>query len=92
MFFNGNATANRRLSTPAPGEISPRFARVLQESIWLLVGVAVAYLALILVTYTRADPGWSFSGTGAPIGNRGVLGPNNSPSPQASSSSRENED
>ena len=29
------------------------------------------YLGLILATYTKTDPGWSFSGTGAPIGNRG---------------------
>jgi S-DNA-T family DNA segregation ATPase FtsK/SpoIIIE len=43
----------------------------LRESWWLLVVAALLYLALTLVTYTKADPGWSFSGTGGPIANRG---------------------
>ena len=46
-------------------------ARLLRESWWLLVVAAFLYLALTLVTYTKADPGWSFTGTGAPIANRG---------------------
>ncbi|HEY7787625.1 MAG TPA: DNA translocase FtsK 4TM domain-containing protein [Casimicrobiaceae bacterium] len=50
-------------------------ARLLRESWWLLVVAAFLYLALILVTYTKTDPGWSFSGTSAPIANRGgVIG------------------
>ncbi|MGE5170723.1 MAG: DNA translocase FtsK [Rudaea sp.] len=50
-------------------------ARLLRESWWLLVVAAFLYLALTLVTYTKTDPAWSFSGTGAPIGNRGgVIG------------------
>ena len=32
-----------------------------------LLLAALLYLALILVTYTRTDPGFSFTGTGAPI-------------------------
>ncbi len=47
------------------------FARILRESLWLIVAVGVAYLALILATYTRNDPGWSFSGTGEPVRNGG---------------------
>ncbi len=71
MFFNGNATANRRLPAAPGGELSPRFARVLRESMWLLVAVAILFLALVLVTYSRSDPGWSFSGTGEPVRNSG---------------------
>ncbi len=51
--------------------LSPRFARLVRESWLLLVVAAFLYLSLILASYTRSDPGWSFSGTGAPLGNRG---------------------
>jgi S-DNA-T family DNA segregation ATPase FtsK/SpoIIIE len=51
--------------------LSPRFAALLRESWWLLVVALVAYLALILATYSRGDPSWSFSGTGAPLSNKG---------------------
>src|SRR5262249_43625729 len=44
---------------------------LLRESWCLLVLAAVVYLALILATYTKSDPGFSFTGTGAPIANRG---------------------
>ena len=50
---------------------SPRFARLVRESWWLLVVAAFAWLALVLWTYTRDDPAWSTSGIGAPIANRG---------------------
>ncbi|MFO1310559.1 MAG: DNA translocase FtsK 4TM domain-containing protein [Burkholderiales bacterium] len=63
-------SGNRRVAS-AGAELSPRFARLVRESWWLLVVAGVAYLALILASYTGTDPGWSFSGTGAPIGNRG---------------------
>ena len=43
----------------------------MRESWWLLVVAIFAYLALILATYQRTDPGWSFSGTGAAIHNKG---------------------
>ncbi|HVF65433.1 MAG TPA: DNA translocase FtsK 4TM domain-containing protein [Casimicrobiaceae bacterium] len=55
----------------APTPLSPRYERLLRESRWLVVVAVLAFLALILATYTRTDPAWSFSGTGAPIGNRG---------------------
>ena len=51
--------------------MSPRFERLLRESRWLVVLAVLAFLALILASYTRSDPGWSFSGTGAPVANRG---------------------
>jgi S-DNA-T family DNA segregation ATPase FtsK/SpoIIIE len=74
MFLNSNVSGNRavnRRAAAADAGLSPRFARLVRESWWLLVVVAVVYLALILASYTGTDPGWSFSGTGAPIGNRG---------------------
>ena len=43
----------------------------MRESWWLLVVAAFVYLALILATYSSADPGWSFSGSGEPLRNRG---------------------
>jgi S-DNA-T family DNA segregation ATPase FtsK/SpoIIIE len=74
MFFNRNGNSRRRGAQP-PRELSPRMSRLLRESWWLLVVAAFLYLALTLVTYTKTDPAWSFSGTGAPIGNRGgVIG------------------
>ncbi len=57
------------MSAAAP--LSPRFARLVRESWLLLVVAAFLYLSLILATYTRSDPGWSFTGSGAPLGNRG---------------------
>jgi DNA segregation ATPase FtsK/SpoIIIE, S-DNA-T family len=70
MFFKKNGNSRRRAAAPGR-ELSPRMARLLRESWWLLVVAAFLYLALTLVTYTKADPGWSFTGTGAPIANRG---------------------
>ena len=51
--------------------LSPRFARLVRESWWLIVVAAFLWLALILATYTRDDPAWSTSGIGAPIANKG---------------------
>jgi S-DNA-T family DNA segregation ATPase FtsK/SpoIIIE len=74
MFSKRNGNTRRRAARTEP-ELSPRMARLLRESWWLLVAATFLYLALTLVTYTKSDPGWSFSGTGAPIGNRGgVIG------------------
>ncbi len=50
---------------------SPRIARLIHEAWWFVLFVAVAYLTLILATYHRGDPSWSFSGTGEPVKNAG---------------------
>jgi S-DNA-T family DNA segregation ATPase FtsK/SpoIIIE len=63
-------TANRRIEGQRRA-LAPRFAALLRESWWLLVVALFAYLALILATYSRGDAGWSFSGTGGPVINRG---------------------
>ncbi|MEO8677047.1 MAG: DNA translocase FtsK 4TM domain-containing protein [Casimicrobiaceae bacterium] len=59
-----------RAASPA-ATLSPRFARLVRESWWLLVVAAFVWLALVLWTYTRDDPAWSTSGIGAPIANKG---------------------
>jgi DNA segregation ATPase FtsK/SpoIIIE, S-DNA-T family len=64
------ATAAPR-SRPAVASLSPRFARLLHESWWLLIVVALIYLALVLATYHQTDASWSFSGSGAPLQNKG---------------------
>jgi S-DNA-T family DNA segregation ATPase FtsK/SpoIIIE len=74
MFFKKKASANgaRARASAAPARtLSPRFARLVRESWWLLVVAGFAWLALVLATYTRSDPGWSFSGLGGAIVNRG---------------------
>src|ERR1700682_890512 len=62
------AQSRPRSAEPA---LSPRFARLLHESWWLLIVVGFIYLALVLATYHRSDAGWSFSGSGAPLQNKG---------------------
>src|SRR5262245_58004379 len=73
MFFNKKEIAGRRRSAAvaAPPSLSPRFARLVRESWWLWIVAAFLWLALILATYSREDPGWSYSGSGAPIANKG---------------------
>ena len=74
MFFNKKeATIRRRATKVATREasLSPRFARLVRESWWLLIVAVFLWLSLILATYSRGDPGWSFSGSGASIANKG---------------------
>ena len=71
MFFKQKSAGNRRVTPPASHALSPRFERLLRESRWLLVVALLGYVALVLGSYTKTDPGWSFSGSGAPIANRG---------------------
>jgi S-DNA-T family DNA segregation ATPase FtsK/SpoIIIE len=69
MIFKRKTAGNRRDEAPAP--LSPRAARLLQESWWLVVVAVIGFLALILATYVRDDPGFSYAGPEAPIHNRG---------------------
>ena len=71
MILQANkAMINRRAETRARS-LPPRLAALLRESWWLLAVALFGYLALILATYTRSDPGWSFSGSAAAIANKG---------------------
>jgi len=77
MFFKKKEGAVRRRPARVSGTegqpraLSPRFARLVRESWWLIVVAAFLWLALILATYAKTDPGWSTTGSGAPIANRG---------------------
>jgi S-DNA-T family DNA segregation ATPase FtsK/SpoIIIE len=71
MIFKQKIQRQRRASAAPEPTLSPRLAALVRESWWLLVVAVFAYLALILATYQRTDPGWSFSGTGAAIHNKG---------------------
>ena len=73
MFSNKNSMSARRGATaaPAPATLSPRFARLVRESLWFAVVALCAYAALILASYSPGDPAWSYSGDGAPLRNRG---------------------
>jgi DNA segregation ATPase FtsK/SpoIIIE, S-DNA-T family len=69
MLLKKKTSANRRAN--APQALSPRTSRLIQESWWLLVVAVIGYLTLILATYTRTDPGFSYTGTSMVIANRG---------------------
>src|SRR6185437_4062933 len=58
--------------TTVPGT-QPRLARALREAAWITLAAAGIYLALILATFSRSDPGPSFSGSGAPLANKGGM-------------------
>ena len=79
MFFGKKkdekiaVTRRARRASPAREKrpLSPRFARLVRETRWLVILAVLGWVALVLATYTRSDPGWSYSGTGTPIGNKG---------------------
>ncbi|MDR0771192.1 MAG: DNA translocase FtsK 4TM domain-containing protein [Burkholderiales bacterium] len=76
MFFKKKSDALRqpRKAAARPARLSqtsPRVARLISEVWWFLLLAAVLYGALIFATYHRADPGWSFSGTGEAVRNKG---------------------
>ncbi len=54
-------------ATPVPSKL----ARLLREALLGLVVLAAAYLAMILVTYHRSDPGWSVGATSRVVSNAG---------------------
>jgi S-DNA-T family DNA segregation ATPase FtsK/SpoIIIE len=72
MFLKQNVNSRRRPSG-AGTPLSPRFVRLLRESWCVLVAAALVYLVLILATYSKSDPGFSFTGSGAPIANGGGI-------------------
>jgi len=71
MIFKQKIQRQRRTVAAPEPTLSPRLAALVRESWWLLVVAIFAYLALILATYQRTDPGWSFSGTGGAVHNKG---------------------
>ncbi|MEP7205529.1 MAG: DNA translocase FtsK 4TM domain-containing protein [Casimicrobiaceae bacterium] len=76
MFFNRPNPRSRRGSATAIASgptLSPRFARLVREAWWLLVVAAIVWLTLVLGSYVRTDPGWSTTGNGSDVANRGGI-------------------
>src|SRR4029079_10611088 len=71
MIFKQKTHRQRRAAAPPEPTLSSRLAALVRESWWLLVVAIFAYLALILATYRRGDRGWSCSGSGTAIHNKG---------------------
>ncbi|MCC6377290.1 MAG: DNA translocase FtsK 4TM domain-containing protein [Burkholderiales bacterium] len=72
MFFQANKSQAKRVTaTAARASLSPKFARLVRESIWFVLVAVLAYVALVLASYAPGDPAWSYTGDGAPIRNRG---------------------
>ena len=55
----------------SPAPLPAKLAGLVREAKWLVLVALAAYLLLILVTYNRADPGWSHSGAGEGVRNAG---------------------
>ncbi|HBF50162.1 MAG TPA: cell division protein FtsK, partial [Massilia sp.] len=62
-----NVPRNTAGRAPLPG----RLARLLLEARWIALAVAFLYFVLILLSYNKADPGWSHANTVPQIGNLG---------------------
>jgi len=64
--------AARKAPEPSALTLTPgRIAGLLRESWWLGLVAVVIYLALVLYTFDRADPGWSHSAQAPDIRNAG---------------------
>jgi len=71
MIFKRNKSLVSRGSGRAEARLSPRHVALVHEAWWLLVVAWLAFLALVLATYHKTDPAWSYSGSGGAIQNKG---------------------
>ena len=67
MSFADKPMAKKVANNPLP----PRTSRLLREAVSLVLSGIALYLALILISFDRTDPGWSHSGTLQQISNAG---------------------
>ncbi len=67
MSSADKANANRSATAPLP----PKIAGLLRETGWIAMLLLALYLALILFTFDKGDPGWSRSVAVDRIGNAG---------------------
>ncbi|HEY4074250.1 MAG TPA: DNA translocase FtsK 4TM domain-containing protein [Herbaspirillum sp.] len=57
-------TSQAYTRNPKPAESAPlpnRLVRLISEARWLVLATLTLYLVLILLTYSKLDPGWSYS-------------------------------
>jgi S-DNA-T family DNA segregation ATPase FtsK/SpoIIIE len=67
MLFSDKTRLNRSAENPLP----PKIASLLRESWWLALVALALYLALILLTFDKSDPGWSHTASVEQIRNSG---------------------
>ena len=58
-------------ASPSPAPLPAKLANLLREAKWLALVAVAVYLLLILVTFHKADPGWSHEATAALTQNAG---------------------
>jgi len=58
-------------ASPRTAPLPAKLANLLREAKWLALVAVAVYLLLILVTFNKADPGWSHEATGAVVQNAG---------------------
>ncbi len=59
---------------PLPEEstaLPAKLMKLIREALWGLIVICALYLAMILITYHRSDPGWSVLASGQEIANAG---------------------
>lgn len=61
----------RKPTAPRTPPLPNRLVRLLVEARWLILAVVTLYLLLILLSYTKADPGWSHANVVPKLGNWG---------------------
>ena len=65
------AISNRNASRATGREPNARLVLLLREAWWFLLIAGTVYLALILLTYDKGDPGWSHGGSDLSVDNAG---------------------
>jgi DNA segregation ATPase FtsK/SpoIIIE, S-DNA-T family len=61
------------LATARSAPLPARLAGLLREARWLTLVALAGYLLLVLATYQRSDPSWSYTATGAVAHNAGGI-------------------
>jgi DNA segregation ATPase FtsK/SpoIIIE-like protein len=73
MSKNSQSTTSTYTRKPAPPRqpMPNRLVRLLSEARWLATAVALLYFVLILLSYNKADPGWSHENAVPHVANLG---------------------
>jgi S-DNA-T family DNA segregation ATPase FtsK/SpoIIIE len=72
MSKNSQSTFDLYPQAAPPRQPMPnRLVRLLSEARWLAMAVALLYFVLILISYNKADPGWSHENAVPHVANLG---------------------